>query len=71
MKIEKRGVYAGAVGYFSYGGSMDMSIAIRTVVLKDKVAYMQAGSGIVYDSVPELEYEETLNKLKVLMEAVK
>lgn len=48
-----------------------MSIAIRTVVLKDKVAYMQAGSGIVYDSVPELEYEETLNKLKVLMEAVK
>lgn len=71
LENRKRGVYAGAVGYFSYGGSMDMSIAIRTVVLKDKVAYMQAGSGIVYDSVPELEYEETLNKLKVLMEAVK
>lgn len=67
----KRGIYAGAVGYFSYGGSMDMSIAIRTMILKDKIAYMQAGAGIVYDSVPQNEYEETLNKLKVLMEAVK
>ncbi|MGL5353064.1 MAG: anthranilate synthase component I [Clostridium sp.] len=67
----KRGIYAGSVGYFSYGGSMDMSIAIRTMILKDKIAYMQAGAGIVYDSVPEKEYEETLNKLKVLMEAVR
>lgn len=66
-----RGIYAGAVGYFSYGGSMDMSIAIRTMILKDKVAYMQAGAGIVYDSVPENEYEETLNKLKVLMEVIR
>ena len=67
----KRGIYSGSVGYFSYGGSMDMSIAIRTMILKDKIAYMQAGAGIVYDSVPEKEYEETLDKLKVLMEAVK
>lgn len=71
LENRKRGIYAGAVGYFSYGGSMDMSIAIRTMILKDEVAYMQAGAGIVYDSVPEKEYEETFNKLKVLMEAVK
>ena len=71
LENRKRGIYAGAVGYFSYGGSMDMSIAIRTMILKDKIAYMQAGAGIVYDSNPEKEYEETLNKLKVLMEVMK
>lgn len=71
LENRKRGIYSGAVGYFSYGGSMDMSIAIRTMILKDKIAYMQAGAGIVYDSNPEKEYEETLNKLKVLMEVIK
>lgn len=71
LENRKRGIYAGAVGYFSYGGSMDMSIAIRTIILKDEIAYMQSGAGIVYDSVPEKEYEETLNKLQVLMEAIK
>ena len=71
LENRKRGVYSGAVGYFSYGGSMDMSIAIRTMILKDNVAYMQAGAGIVYNSIPEKEYEETLNKLKVLMEVLK
>lgn len=67
----KRGVYSGAVGYFSYGGDMDMAIAIRTLILKDRTAYLQAGAGIVYDSVPEKEFEEIQNKLMVLKEVLK
>lgn len=67
----KRGIYSGAVGYFSYGGNMDMAIAIRTLVLKGKTAYLQAGAGIVYDSVPEKEFEEVQNKLMVLKEALR
>ncbi|MCB4790619.1 MAG: anthranilate synthase component I [Elusimicrobia bacterium] len=65
-----RGPYAGAVGYFSFSGNMDMAIAIRTIVLKDKTAYAQAGAGIVADSVPEKEYFETKNKAKALFEAI-
>jgi anthranilate synthase component 1 len=67
---EKRGPYAGAVGYFSYTGNMDMAIAIRTMVLKQGIACMQAGGGIVYDSVPALEYEESMNKARVLLKAI-
>ncbi len=67
----KRGIYSGAVGYFSYGGDMDMAIAIRTIILKDKTAYLQAGAGIVYDSVPEKEFEEIQNKLMVLKEVLR
>jgi len=67
---EKRGPYAGAVGYFSYNGNMDMAIAIRTMVLKDGVARVQAGGGIVYDSVPAREYEESMNKAQVLLKAI-
>ena len=67
----KRGIYSGAVGYFSYGGDMDVAIAIRTLILKGKTAYLQAGAGIVYDSVPETEFEEVQNKLKVLKEALR
>ena len=65
-----RGVYAGAVGYFDYSGNMDTCIAIRTLVLENGVAKIQAGAGIVADSVPELEYEETVNKAKGLLRAV-
>jgi len=65
-----RGVYAGAVGYFDYGGNMDTCIAIRTLVLEDGVATIQAGAGIVADSVPEREYEETLNKARVMIKAI-
>ncbi|MEO6655377.1 MAG: anthranilate synthase component I family protein, partial [Pyrinomonadaceae bacterium] len=65
-----RGVYAGAVGYFDYSGNMDTCIAIRTLVLENGVAKIQAGAGIVADSLPELEFEETLNKAKVLLRAV-
>mgnify|MGYP001775292832 FL=1 len=71
LENRKRGIYAGAVGYFSYGGNMDMSIAIRTMVIKDKTAFLQAGGGIVYDSDPEKEYEESLNKMRILMEVLK
>jgi anthranilate synthase component I len=67
---EKRGAYAGAAGYFSFSGNMDMAIAIRTIVLKNKVAYVQAGGGIVYDSVPEREYQESLNKAQATLKAI-
>lgn len=64
----KRGVYAGAVGYISVSGDMDLALAIRTMVVKDNEAFVQAGAGIVYDSIPKNEYEETLNKAKALLE---
>ena len=59
---ERRGPYGGAVGYFSFSGNMDTAITIRTMVIKDGVAYIQAGGGVVADSVPESEYQETLHK---------
>ncbi|MEQ1642367.1 MAG: anthranilate synthase component I family protein [Pyrinomonadaceae bacterium] len=65
-----RGIYAGAVGYFDYTGNMDTCIAIRTLVLENGVAKIQAGAGIVADSVPELEFEETVNKAKGLLKAI-
>ena len=71
LEPEKRGPYAGAVGYFSFSGNMDMAIAIRTMVMKDGIAYTQAGCGIVYDSIPEREYEETMNKAQALLKAVR
>lgn len=66
----KRGIYSGAVGYFSQNGNMDFALAIRTMIIKDDKAYIQAGAGIVYDSVPEKEYEETIHKLKVFLEGL-
>jgi len=63
----KRGIYSGAIGYFSLNGNMDMAIAIRTMLIKDEVAYIQAGAGIVHASIPEKEYEETLHKLKAFL----
>ncbi len=66
---EKRGVYAGAVGYFAANGSMDTCIVLRTAVVKDGVMYVQAGGGVVADSDPEAEYQETVNKAKALMAA--
>jgi anthranilate synthase component 1 len=67
---EKRGPYAGACGYFSFAGNMDMAIAIRTIVLSKGMAYVQAGCGIVYDSVPEREFLETQNKAAALIKAI-
>ncbi len=66
----KRGPYAGAVGYIDFTGNMDTCIALRTLVIQGQTAYIQAGGGIVYDSVPSDEYEETVNKARVLMKAI-
>lgn len=66
----KRGIYAGAVGYLSWNGNMDTAIAIRTAVIKDNKLYIQAGAGIVYDSVPENEWAETMNKGRAVFRAV-
>jgi anthranilate synthase component 1 len=65
----KRGVYGGAVGYIDFTGNMDLCIGIRMAVLKNGVAYVQSGGGVVADSVPEKEYEECLNKAKATMKA--
>ena len=65
-----RGVYGGGVGYLSYNGNMDLAITIRTIEMRDNKVYIQVGAGIVYDSVPDNEYEETINKAKALFKAV-
>ncbi len=70
LEPTRRGPYAGAVGYFGFSGNMDTCITIRTLVIKDKKAYIQAGGGVVADSVPALEYQETVNKAKAMMRAV-
>ena len=70
LEPTRRGPYAGAVGYFGFSGNMDTCITIRTLVIKDKVAYIQAGGGVVADSVPALEYLETVNKARAMMRAV-
>jgi anthranilate synthase component 1 len=66
----KRGPYAGAVGYIDFTGNMDTCIALRTLVIQGQTAYIQAGGGVVYDSVPATEYEETLNKARGLLKAI-
>lgn len=66
----KRGVYGGAVGYLSWNGNMDTAIAIRTAVIKDEVLHIQAGAGIVADSIPRLEWKETMNKGRAIFSAV-
>lgn len=70
IEPHKRGPYAGAVGYIDFTGNMDTCIALRTLVIKDGVIYAQAGAGIVADSVPALEYKETLNKARALLKAI-
>lgn len=70
-ETKKREVYAGAVGYFDVSGNLDFALAIRTMVIQDGKAYVQAGAGIVYDSDPVLEFEETLHKAKSLLEVWK
>ncbi len=69
LEPEKRGIYGGGVGYFSADGDMDMCIALRTAVIKDKKLYIQAGGGVVYDSDPEAEFQETINKSKAIRTA--
>jgi anthranilate synthase component 1 len=69
LEPSKRGVYSGAVGYLGFNGDMDVAIALRTAVIKDKTLYVQAGAGIVADSVPQSEWEETLNKARAVIRA--
>jgi anthranilate synthase component I len=70
MEPHRRGPYAGAVGYVDFCGNMDTCIALRTIVVQGNKAYVQAGAGIVADSVPEVEYQETLNKARGLLKAI-
>jgi anthranilate synthase component 1 len=70
LEPDKRGPYAGAVGYFGFSGNMDTAITIRTSLIKDGVAYVQAGAGIVADSIPEREYQESLSKAQALLMAI-
>jgi anthranilate synthase component 1 len=71
LEPDKRGPYAGAVGYFDFSGNLDTAITIRTILIKDGIAHVQAGAGIVADSIPEREYEESLNKAQALLTAIK
>jgi anthranilate synthase component 1 len=70
LEPDRRGPYAGAVGYFSFSGNLDTAITIRTIVMTDGTAYVQAGAGIVADSIPEREYQESLNKARALINAI-
>ncbi len=70
IETEKRGIYGGAVGYISWNGNMDTAIAIRTAVIKNGKLYVQAGGGIVTDSIPALEWKETMNKARAIFRAV-
>jgi anthranilate synthase component 1 len=65
----ERGIYGGAVGYLSFAGDMDVAIAIRTGVVKNQALYVQAGAGVVADSVPELEWKETEAKVRAVLRA--
>ena len=70
VEKNKRCAYAGAVGYFGFDGNLDSCIALRTCVLKDGKAYVQAGAGVVADSIPESEYRETVNKAAGMLRAI-
>jgi anthranilate synthase component I len=70
LEKEKRGPYAGAMGYFDFSGNLDTAIVIRTIVIKNNMAHIQAGAGIVADSIPEREYQESLNKAQALLTAI-
>ena len=70
LEPHRRGPYAGAVGYFDFSGNMDTCIALRTIVIQNQIAYVQAGAGIVADSDPTAEYHETLNKARGLLQAI-
>jgi anthranilate synthase component 1 len=70
LEPHRRGSYAGALGYVGFGGNLDMAITLRTIAIADGVAYVQAGAGVVADSRPEREYEETLEKAAAMFAAV-
>jgi anthranilate synthase component 1 len=69
LEKAKRGPYAGCVGYFSAGGEMDTCIVLRTAIVKDSMVHVQAGAGVVHDSIPENEQQECINKAKAVVRA--
>jgi anthranilate synthase component 1 len=71
LETVRRGPYAGAVGYFSFSGNLDTCITIRSILIKDGKAFIQVGAGIVADSEPENEYDETLNKAQAIFWAIR
>ena len=71
LEPTRRGPYGGAVGYFSYSGNMDLCITIRTMLVKNEKIFIQVGAGIVADSNPDREYQETLNKVEGMMQAIR
>ena len=71
LETERRGVYGGAVGYFSYSGASDTAIAIRTLIAKDGIGYFQAGGGVVADSDPAAEYDESCRKADAVLAALR
>ena len=70
LEPDRRGVYGGAIGYLSWTGNMDLAIAIRTAVIQDQELSVRAGGGVVYDSDPEAEYQESLNKAQSIIKAI-
>jgi anthranilate synthase component 1 len=70
LEPTRRGSYAGSVAFFSHSGDLDSCIAIRTIYIQDGVAHVQAGGGVVYDSIPEKEFEESRNKAKAALKAI-
>jgi len=70
LEPTRRSVYTGSIGYLSFSGEMDLNIVIRTILVKDEKAYFQVGGGIIYDSVPEMEYQETLDKAKAIFQTL-
>ena len=70
LENDSRGVFSGAIGFIDFNGNLNTCISIRTMILKDGIAYFQAGAGIVYDSIPSKEYDETVNKAKVMNAAI-
>ncbi len=70
LEPTRRSIYTGSIGYLGFGGQMDLNIVIRTILVKNDRVYLQVGGGIVYDSDPEAEYQETLHKAKALFQAL-
>ena len=70
LEPDRRGIYGGAVGYLSWTGNMDLAIAIRTAVIQNQILSVRAGGGVVYDSDPEAEYQESMNKAQSIIKAM-
>jgi para-aminobenzoate synthetase component 1 len=70
LEPTRRSIYTGSIGYFGFNGNVDLNIVIRTILVKDKKAYFQVGGAVVYDSDPEGEYRETLDKARALIRAL-